>query len=156
MFFVTNRCPLFTIFSEKAVFSDETAKYCFEATFDHFLGKGAPQDVSQEWWKRQFVPFVVRREFSYQNIVATTSSSKTMLSLFLLLNNTKFYEAFCNIGSKISIWKSVWPFFLVTEVVWPKNLHLGLFVFWCFFHKSDRPFRPKMQISSSSSTPSIY
>ncbi len=34
-------------FSEKAVFSEETAKNFLEGTFDHFWGKGAPQDISQ-------------------------------------------------------------------------------------------------------------
>ncbi len=30
-------CSIFPIFSEKAVFSKETAKNCFEGTFDHFF-----------------------------------------------------------------------------------------------------------------------
>ncbi len=59
-----------------------------------------------------------------KNIVATTTSHpQIMLPSFLLLNNTKFYEVFSNIGSIISLWKSVWPFFLVTEAVCTQNYY---------------------------------
>ncbi len=77
-----------------------------------------------------------------------------MLPSFLLLNNMKFFEAFSNIESKISLWKSVWPFFLVTESVWPQTLTVMSVCILVFFHKSDRPFQPKMQIGPSSSAPS--
>ncbi len=101
-FLLQIRCPAFTIFSEKAVFSEETAKNCFEVAFDHFLGKGGSsrrQSRLTNMSTRTICCFRLHGiEFSYQNIVATTSSTQTMLPSFLLLINTKFYEEFNNIG----------------------------------------------------------
>ncbi len=73
------------------------------------------------------------REFSYQNIVTTTSSPQTTLPSFLLLNNTKFSEAFSNIESKILLWSRLAFFPSHRSSLASKLLQLGPFVFLCFF-----------------------
>ncbi len=91
------------------------------------------------------------QEFSHQNIVATTSSSQTMLPSFLF---AKKYEILPSILQYW--WKSVGFFSQSQKQFGPKTLTIRPFCILVFFHQSDRPFRPKMQIGPSSSTLSIH
>ncbi len=63
-------CSVFKIFLEKAVFSETTAKKCFESAFDHFLGKGLKMSVKTDG-NVQTIPFVVF-DFTDENSLTKT------------------------------------------------------------------------------------